>query len=473
MRAMTSEYTGQPESVDLLVDADYLFPLSEPGDGSAIRDAQIAVRDGLILHAGSACPEGTWAPRERIRARGQAAMPGFVNTHCHTASPVFRSQTDDALAGSGLYAISFRGEQRIAPEDWQMLARLGTAEMILAGYTTLNDFWYCPDAMGELALETGLRMQIACEIYDVDKPAVAHGVYNRDTRRGERMLAEAVRVAETWNGRGDGRIGARIGPHAADTCAASLHLDCVAEARRLGIGLHCHVAQSPKEDAMMRAAHGTGSVRFLADIGALGPDWVLAHLVQADAEDRRAAAEAGASCAHCPTIYPRRGYRAPLLELREAGITLGLGSDWMLNDPFEGMRTMVNLTRVLAADPDALSTSEALEMATAGAARALGLEAQTGRLVPGKAADFILVDVDAPNMQPFYGEPASLVYYARPSDVRSSFVQGRTVMRDRVIPGFDLEAAKATVRARVPHLGAQMRDLGGRASVAGCPCGMH
>jgi len=470
-RPPADQPAAAPEPIDLLVEAEVLYPLD--GVNEVVTGAEIAVRDGRIVYAGPARPAGSWAPARRLDGRGKAALPGFVNCHCHTASTVFRAQTDDGEGGRALYSVAFRGEAEIAEEDWRRLALLGAAEMIRAGITTLNDFWYCPDALGEIALATGLRVQLASEIVDVDKALIAEGDYDRDARIGERTLRQGVAVAERWHGAGEGLVTARLGPHATDTCSAGLHREAAAEARRRGLGLHCHVAQSPAEVAAIRGWHGVGPGVWLAELGVLGPEAVLAHLTFADAEDRRAIAAAGAGAAHAACIYPRRGARPDLLGQRAAGIRTGLATDWMQNDPFEAMRTALGTARMAAGRHDALTSLEALELATAGAAEVMGLGERIGRLTPGREADLILVDLDRPHLQPFYAEPASLVWYARPDDVVTAIVRGRVVMEERRIPGLDLEAALAEVKARTPHLADQLRALGGLARVSGCPCGMH
>ncbi|SFH74777.1 amidohydrolase family protein [Albimonas pacifica] len=465
-----------PEPVDLLVSAGFMYPgAADPGaEAEVVTGAEVAVRDGRILYAGPACDPGRWAPAERLGGPGLALLPGFVNAHCHAASTVFRGQFDDGIGQKGLYTVSFRGESRVTPEDWRILARLGVAEMILAGYTTLNDFWYCPDAMAELALETGLRLQVSTEIFDVDKPSLADGDYTRHAAVGEARLREGVRVAETWHGAGDGLITARIGPHAADTCSGGLHLDCAAEARRLGVGLHCHVAQSPQEVAQVQAENnGMGPAEWLAEIGALGPDWVLAHLTRAGPRDLAAVAQTGAGYAHCSTIYPRRGHYPDLAAIRAAGIRTGFGSDWMMNDPFEGMRYAMNALRLREGRSEALRSDEALHHATAGAAEVLGLGGRVGRLVPGLEADLILVDLETPHMQPYYGVPSSLIFYARASDVRHAVIRGRVAMRDRKVAGIDVDAALRAVQARAPALAALIAELGGAHRLGACPCGMH
>ena len=93
--------------------------------------------------------------------------------------------------------------------------------------------------------------------------------------------------------------------------------------------------------------------------------------------------------------------------------------------------------------------------------------AEVGQAVGG------VVEIDQPHLQPFYGEPTSLVYYVRAADVRWSIVSGRVVMRDGEIPGLDTGSLLADVKARAPHLGAMMRDLGGASRLPPCPCGMH
>ncbi len=127
---------GDPEAVDLIVGADFLYPVD--GVNDVVLGGEVAVRDGRIVYAGSEKPAGFWVARERIDGSGMALLPGFVNSHCHTASTVFRSQTDDGVGGLGLYSIAFRGESQIAPEDWRLFAVLGIIEMIRAGITTMG-----------------------------------------------------------------------------------------------------------------------------------------------------------------------------------------------------------------------------------------------------------------------------------------------------------------------------------------------
>jgi 5-methylthioadenosine/S-adenosylhomocysteine deaminase len=99
----------------------------------------------------------------------------------------------------------------------------------------------------------------------------------------------------------------------------------------------------------------------------------------------------------------------------------------MQNDPFEAMRYAISALRLLAGDADVMSCREALARSTIEAARAMGLGDEIGSLEPGKKADVILIDLDRPHLQPFYGDAAALAFYARADDVTTSVIDGRVV----------------------------------------------
>lgn len=449
------------DEVDLLVRADFLYPMS-PGM-PIITDAEVAIRGDRIVHAGPRRPEGSWAAGQVLDGAGKAVLPGFVNCHCHTASLIFRSQTDDFSGGVGLYSVAFRMEKDVSEEEWRLLALLGGLDMLLAGVTTINDIWYCPAGLAEAVERIGLRAQIANKVFDVCLEALGDGDYRRDAALGERRLRAGVEFVERWHGAAGGRITGRIGTHASDTCSAALHREARAEAHRLGIGMHIHTAQSKREVEHIRAVHGCGPLEYLRDIGLLERDVVVAHLTYATDADLDAVRQTGARYAHCPTIYPRRGCYPRLEEIQARGIPTGFATDWMQNDPFEGMRSAMNVMRVRLEDADFLPSREALWHQTMGSAQVLGLEHEIGSLEPGKKADLIAIDLDQPHLQPFYGGYPALVYYAKSSDVVTSIVDGRLLMQDRLPLHLDMASVLAALRPRLSAWRGKLRDLGSHA----------
>ena len=457
--------------VDLLVEAEFLYPMTH--GRPVIQGGEVAIRADRIVYAGSAQPAGTWAAIRKINARGHAVMPGFVNAHCHTASIVFRSQTDDPPGGITLYSIGFRGEPQITEAEWHDLAHVGAVDMVKAGITTINDIYFEPDGLAAAVEVTGLRAQLCDEIFDVKKENLAGGDYTRFADIGESRLRKSVEFSSRWHGKANGRITTRLGPHAVDTCAPEFHREIAAEARRLGVGLHIHAAQSAREVDVVKSMYGRSSLEHLAALEVMGPNTVLAHLTFASRGDLDAVRDAEACYAHCPTIYPRRGVYPDVPSIRARSIPMGFATDWMMNDPFEGMRNAINALRLRSGNVDALTTSDALWFATMGSAQVLGLESQIGSLEPGKKADLILIHLERPHLEPFYGDPASIVYYARASDVVTSIVDGRIIMEDRRISGVDECAVLDAARRHLPRFSAVMRRLGGVSRLGDCPCGSH
>jgi 5-methylthioadenosine/S-adenosylhomocysteine deaminase len=455
--------------IDILVEADFLYPMTE--GMPIVAGGEVAILGGQIIHAGAPLPAGSWKPRRRIGGPGKAVLPGFVNCHCHTASIVFRSQTDDQAAKAALFNVAFRMEKDISDTQWALLAEVGAAEMLRAGITTINDIWYAPWHLASTVERCGLRAQIAHKVFDVYLEELYRGDYAHHAQRGEERLRDGVDFVNRWHGKAGGRITGRIGTHATDTCAPGLLKEARAEATRLGVGMHIHAAQSLGETEQIMAEYGCGPLEFLRDVGMLAPDVVLAHLTYATDADLDAVQQTGARYAHCPTIYPRRGRYPRLAEIRSRGIPTGFATDWMLNDPWEGMRNAMNAMRLIKGDPAAMSCADALWLHTMGAATVLGLDHEIGSLEPGKKADLIVVDLNRPHLQPYYGEYAALVYYAKASDVTMSIIDGQVVLEDGRPVSLDGEQALARLSSEIPRWRGQLSLLGSRAVFGpGCVC---
>ncbi|MEZ5594079.1 MAG: amidohydrolase family protein [Gammaproteobacteria bacterium] len=389
--------------IDLLIHADYLYPMSE---GLPVySDAEVAVRADRIVYAGPKQAPGSWQPRQTLSGHGKAVLPGFVNAHSHAASLIFRSQTDDFTAGQALYTIAFRLEKDITPEEWQDLALLGCADMLTSGITTINDIWYNPDGLARAVKDSGLRAVIANKIFDVRMEELYRGDYTRYPAIGEQRLRDGVAFVERWHQHSDaeGRIHGRMATHASDTCSRELHQTARAEADRLQVGMHSHTAQSAREVDYIQHQHGCGPLEYLRDIGLLRSDVVVAHLTYASDADLAAVRETNAGYAHCPIIYPRRGVYPRLQHIESLGIRTGFATDWMQNDPFEGMRNAINAVRLQQGNADLLPCQQALWYYTQGSAEILGLGHEIGSLEAGKKADMIVLDIDQAHLQPFYG----------------------------------------------------------------------
>ncbi|MGQ0571226.1 MAG: amidohydrolase family protein [Armatimonadota bacterium] len=451
--------------LDLLITDGEVFTLDP--SFTVHRGGAVGIRGGSIA--------GVWAaggvPQVRasrvIDAGGCAVLPGLVNAHTHLAGCVFRGVLDEGVGGQGLYRVGFPMEQRLTRDDIVWLGRLGIIEVLLAGCTTVNDIYYFPDALATAAEEAGIRAVLANKIFDADLPAIGGGVYRRDVHAGLMRLRENETLIERWHGAAGGRISCRVGTHATDTCS----IDLLREGRRLanetGVGLHIHVAQSSREVDHVVSTHGCSPVRYLEGLDFLGPDVIAVHCTRVEPSDIAVLAQTQTRYAHCPTMYPRRGYYPPFRAIQEAGVVTGFGTDWIRMDPWDGMRQAMNAVRLLTEDPDALQAREALAFFTIEAARILGLEAEIGSLEPGKRADAILVDLQRPHLQPFYGSAAGLVYNVNGSDVETVIVDGRVVVEHGRCLTLDAQQTLGEVVARIPGYELGLRQLVEAAQSAG------
>ena len=454
--------------VDLLVSADVLYTLTE--DTPIVVNGEVAINGNTIVYSGPAKDNGFWQPKKTLSGKGKAVMPGFVNCHSHAASALFRSQSDDGAGGQALYSVAFRSEKHISTEQWRDLALLGVVDMIRSGITTINDIWYEPEGLAEAAEAAGLRAQIALKLFDVKLEELYANRYERVATAGEERLRRGVDFVEKYAASKSGLVTGRIGPHATDTCSPELHIEACAEAGRLGVGLHTHVAQSKQEVEYCQSTYNKGPAEFLADLDVLSHRSILAHLTFASDTDLDLITQSKARYAHCPTIYPRRGVYPDLQGIQDRRIVTGIATDWMMNDPFEAMRNAMNAVRLLSGRHDALTSLDAMKLATLGGARVMGIEDQVGSLVTGKKADLIQLDLQRPHLQPFYAEYSSLAYYARASDVVCSVIDGRTVLENDCIVGLDEPYILDRIRTHQPEWLAVLKRNGGIGVIPGCGC---
>ena len=465
---MTPANVGVPEQgsraaigVDHVILHATVFPDFE--EAAPIDDGFIAMGNGRIVALGPGSTASEWLqPGVNVTdASGMAAIPGLVNVHTHLAAGIFRGLLDEGSRGRGLYDIAFPMEQRLEPEDIYWLGLQGCIEVLKSGCTTVNDIFYFADSLARAVDAIGLRAVLAEKIFDADLPRIGHGDYTRDRERGERKLAANVALIEDWHGAKDGLITCRIGTHATDTCSAELLSLASQEARRLGVGLHIHVAQSPIEMEHVASTHGRTPVEYLSDLGLLGPETLAVHCSNNSDGDLDLMAATDTAYACCPTMYPRRGRFPRLGAFLERGIRTGFGTDWIRMDPWEGMRNAMCAVRLLTQEPEALPSRELLDLQTMGSARALGMADEIGSLAVGKRADVTLIDMDRMHLQPFYGATPGIFHSVYPSDVHTVFVEGNVALRAGVVVGVDEETVLSEVKSRKAKYRQWREALGG------------
>ena len=417
--------------------ADWVVPV----EGDPIPDGAVAIDDGRIAAVGPSAELG-----EGERFKGCVIVPGFVNSHSHIEYAVYAG-FGDGLPFVPWIGMHIRRKEKLALDDMRAIARVGAWECLRSGITTVGDCSFS-GAAAEAAAETGLAAIVFLEVFGTDKSAFDGFHENRE--RIEPVLSEHVRLG--------------VSPHAPYTCSLEVFQACAA----LGLPMQTHVAESPAErpwlvegtgdwtplaDFLVPPAGETG-VRLLAGAGLLGPDLSAAHCVHVDAEEIGLLAEHRVGVAHCPRSNGFLGCgTAPLAELLDAGIHVGIATDSPASTPsfdlFEELRTAVVAARARAERPEALPAARALELATLGGARVLGLADEVGSLVPGKRADLAVISLEGSPFSPVEDPVVAVVLGGSPERVAATLVAGEDRYRRGTTAWPDSRRAARRARSRM------------------------
>ncbi len=397
-----------------LVSADWVLPV----EGDPIRDGAVAIGDdGRIAAVGRAAELGAGERHE-----GCVIVPGFVNAHSHIEYACYAGFGDGLPFGPWI-AMHIRRKQRLDDEDMVAIARLGAAECLRSGITTVGDASFS-GAAAVAAAELGLRAIVHLEVFGGPESL-------------ERLFAPMRERIEPWL---SDRVRLGVSPHAPYTCTPELYGSCL----ELGLPVATHFAESLGEQEWLTTGAGFGpdfppgwlpdplgqtGIRALAERGLLGPAIVAAHCVHVEEDEIELLAEHDVAVAHCPRSNAYLGCGvAPLARLREAGVRVGLGTDSPASTPsfdmFAEMRAAIEAARARAGRPDALAAAEALELATLGGARALGLEAEVGTLGVGKRADLAIISLAETSFVPWEDPVTAVVLGGAPHHVVETLVDG-------------------------------------------------
>jgi 5-methylthioadenosine/S-adenosylhomocysteine deaminase len=320
--------------------------------------------------------------------------------------------------------------------------RLACAEMIRGGITCFCDMYLFAHQVARAAKDCGVRAVVGEVLYDFPSPN--YGPI-------EAGFAYTRELIETW--RGDPLVSVAVQPHAPYTCRPELLQEADRIARRYGVPLAMHLAETETETRQILERYGVRPVAHLDRLGLLHANLVADHAVWVTPEEIALMVERGVRVAHCAESNMKLASGvAPLPDLLAAGVTVGLGTDGCASnndlDLFGEMDTVAKLHKVQRLDPTVVDAATVLRLATIEGARVLGLADRIGSLEPGKRADLIVVDTRQPHLTPLYNPVSHLVYAARGADVRHTVIDGRLVMRDRRLLTIDLETLLDEARAR-------------------------
>jgi 5-methylthioadenosine/S-adenosylhomocysteine deaminase len=378
-----------------------------------------------------------------LDAEGCLVLPGLINAHTHVAMTLLRGYADDKPLDRWLREDIWPVEGELDAADVRAGAELGALEMIKSGTTAFADMYFEVEAIAEAVERSGLRARLGHTAITVGK--------DEDAARED--VAESARIARELDGAAGGRVRTSVQPHSLTTVDEAGLRTCAEAAADLERPLTFHANETENEVAPIVEERGERPLRYADDCGLLREDAFFAHGVHLDDEEMALLAERGTAVVHCPASNMKLASgMAPVQELLDRGVTVGLGTDGAASnndlDMFDEMRDAAMLGKLAADDAAAVPAEAVVEMATRGSAAAAGFDA--GAIEPGRPADLTVLDLAAPHLTPDHDPVSHLAYAARGSDVRHTVCDGRVLMREREVTTLDEAAVRerAAERAR-------------------------
>jgi len=405
-------------------------------DFDIIDKGVVCIRNGMLDRIGP-WDEDVEVPAADtvINAKGGIVMPGLVNTHTHLPMSLFRGLADDLPLMTWLNEYIFPAESKyINPESVRLGTLLSCAEMILSGTTTCCDGYFYEDEVAKAVCDSGMRAVLGQGVIDFPAPGVPDPKNNIKT---------AVEFTEKWKG-----VNAAVTPsifcHSPYTCSAETLKKAKDTAASKDLLFQIHVAETRNERDQIRSEYHVTPVKYLDKIGILDRHTLLVHAIWVDEEDMEIIAKRDAKISHNPESNTKLASGiAPVPEFIKAGITVGLGTDGCASnnnlDFFQEMDTAAKLHKVNTFDPTVLDAGRVIKMATIDGAKAIGLDREVGSLEAGKQADLIIIDINSPHLVPMYHPVSHIVYTAKGSDVTTSIVNGKLIMKDGSLLTMDIE----------------------------------
>jgi len=432
---------------DLVIEHGTVVTLD--GQRRIVKDGAVAIAGDRIAAVDKTAALAGQPAARRIDATGRLVLPGLVSTHCHNVQALARGLGDDVPVELWSYGRIYPYETLLTEEDAYWSTLLNCAEMIRTGTTCHADpGGYPMDGVGRALTECGVRGIFAWAGMDDFPKGFAPPADFPGRKTTEETLAASEQLLKRWHRTANDRVrvgyGLRLEPNVSDELFQGVKE--YAERDQTLVQFHCLL---PGLSQVVKERVGMSTVQWMAGLGVLGPNWLLAHMSDASDSDVVIVKMHDAKVAHNPGASMHSTYgaasRGKFPEMLERGVTVGLGCDSTAAnnslDMFRAMYQVATVHKEMRLQPDLVRPEKALEMATIDGARALGWDGDIGSLEPGKRADVIVVDARRTNWTPMhdFSIVANLVYAGEGADVETTIVDGRILMENRRLLTIDVD----------------------------------
>lgn len=419
------------QTIDTLINARWVIPV-EP-DGKTLEHHSIAVHGGKIVAVlPTQNAAGQYRATETVDLPQHALIPGLINAHTHAAMSLFRGLADDLPLMDWLNNHIWPAEAKWVGEAFvRDGTELAVAEMLKSGTTCFSDMYFFPEITARACIDAGMRACIG--LIMIDFPSAWAQNAGEYLHKGLKLHDE-LRNSEL--------VTTAFAPHAPYTVSDAPLEKIRMYADELDIPIHMHVHETAHEVEGSLAQYKKRPLARLTELGLLSPRLLAVHMTQLQPNEIESLAKANVNVIHCPesNLKLASGF-CPVQALVKAGVNVALGTDGAASnnnlDMLEEMRIAALLAKGASGEATAVPAHMALRMATLNGAKALGLEARTGSLTAGKAADIAAIDLSVVSSLPVYDPVSQIVYTATRDQVTDLWVNGKHLLANRRLTTLD------------------------------------
>ncbi len=388
-------------------------------DSYEVRETNVYVTDDLI--SGIDTPPENFKADRVFDGKNKLLSVGLVNAHNHAYMSVFRNSADDVLFEEWLFKKILPKEDLLTKEDLYWGTQLSCLEMLKSGTTSFLDMHISKNIVPKAVLDVGMRAVIS-------KGIVGEGT----AEYGMIRIADAKEEMENY--KNNGLVSFMFGPHAIYTCDGDYLKIVTEEARKMGVGLHIHLDESPVEHKEALEKYGMTPTEYLDSLGVFDVKTICAHCVQLTDTDIDILARKGVSVGANPVSNLKLANGvAPIKKMLEKGVNVALGTDGPGSNNGQNMFREMNfhslLHKGLNHDAVAVSAAETYKCATINGAKALSLD-KCGELKVGNKADLFVMDINQPQFYPRNNMLGALCYSARGTEIETVMVDGKILIEN-------------------------------------------
>ncbi|MGD9488490.1 MAG: 5'-deoxyadenosine deaminase [Calditrichaceae bacterium] len=395
---------------------------------SEILTGDILVEDRRIIRIAKNIDEPC---HEVFNAENLAVVPGFIQTHIHLCQVLFRNMADDLRLLDWLQKKIWPFEAGHTPESLELSARLGIAELIKSGTTTILDMGTVnhQDMIFRALAESGLRAFAGKAMMDYGN------LPEKLKEETAWSIDESLRLLKKWHLFDDGRLQYAFAPRFALSCSDDLLTETGRLSREYDVLYHTHASENIDEVNLVRERFGVSNIQLFEKLGVADEKLCLAHCIWTDKDERALLKEKNIKVLHCPSANLKLASGiAPIPDYLADGITVSLGAD---GAPCNNNLDIFNEMRLAALiqkpkyGPASMPAFEVFKMATINGAKTLGMQNTIGSIEEGKKADLSFIDLNQVHSVPYEDIYSKMVYSSKAEDVKHVMTDGKWLMKNR------------------------------------------